>query len=399
MFSVDSASDDLIQLSELIGLIYEGATDPSRWTKDILPCLAQYFQVPDCLLFTPMHAPKDGGYTFMYGRSQELQDRYSSKYQAEDPLVKAALEKNQIVEGNVFLGDDLVPRKQWLESKLYTECYSSHPNIAQVMTSCVFGLETTHSMLSVFTLCRSLQHPDFGEEDLARLRLVLPHISRSLGVMERLRSAELAVASSLAALDRLPSGVLLLDGSGTVTFANRSAQRMLDDGDGLRLRKLSNATGLGDLVAQRDSDSRAISNAISATLRRDPYATPHFSKSVVVPRTSGLASYTLQLSALGDQNEFGGDGGAFAAIIFIADGLQKMDIDPTALQSVYGLTLAETKVAIALLEFSSVKKVANVLGVSPHTVQTHIKQVYAKLGVDTRTRFVKLMLGLASHRS
>lgn len=396
---MDSVSEDLTRLSDLIGLIYEGATDPFRWTKDILPSLAQYFQVPDCLLFTPTHAPKDGGYAFMYGRPQELHDRYTSKYQNEDPLVKAALEKNLIVEGNVMLGDELVPRKQWLESKLYTECFSSHPNIAQVMTSVVFGLENTHSMLSAFTLCRSLHHPDFGEEDVARLRLVLPHISRSLGVMQRLRSAELAVASSLATLDRLPSGVLLLDGSGTVTFANRSAQHMLEVRNGLHLRKLSQATGLGDLVAQSASDSRAINDAISATLRRDPYDTPHFSKSVVVAHSSGLTSYTLQFSALGDQNEFGGNGGAFAAIIFIADGLQKMDIDPTALQSVYGLTVAEARVAIALLEFASAKEVADVMGVSHHTVRTQIRQVYAKLGVDTRTRFFKLMLGLASHRS
>lgn len=396
---MDSVSEDLICFSDLIGLIYEGATDPSRWTKDILPALAQYFRVPDCLLFTPVHAPKDGGYAFLYGRPQELHDRFTSKYQDEEPYIKAALVKNAIFEGNVILGEELVPRKDWLASKVYTDCYSSNPNMAQMMTSCVFGLENTHSMASAFTMCRGLHHPDFSEEDRSRLRLVLPHISRSLGVMQRLRSAELAVASSLAALDRLPSGVLLLDVSGTVTFANRSAQRMLEIGDGLRLRKLSKAAGLGELIAERVSDSRAISDAIKATLRRDPYDTPHFSKSVVVTRTSGLAIYTLQFSALGDQNEFGGDGGAFAAIIFIADGLQMMEIDPTALQSVYGLSRAEVKVAIALVELSTAKEVADVLGVSPHTVRTQIKQVYAKLGVDTRTRFVKLMLGLASHRS
>jgi DNA-binding CsgD family transcriptional regulator len=396
---MDRTNEELTRLSNLIGLIYEGATDPGRWTEDIMPAMAQYIQVPDCILFTPLHTPKDGGYAFMYGRSPEQHDRYTRTHQHEDPYIKVALERNLLVEGNVILGDEVVPRQQWLESAIYKECYSSHPNLGQMMTSIVFGLDSTTVMPVACTFFRGLHHSNFNGQDRARLQLLLPHISRSLGVMQRLRSAELTVATSLAALDRLPSGVLLLDASGTVAFANRSAQHMLEEGDGLRLRKLSHATGLGDLVAERVSDSRAISDAISATVSGDPYAAAHFSQSVTVPRTSGAASYTLQFSALGDHNEFAGGSSAYAAIVFIADGAKEIHVDPAALQRAYGLTLAEARVAIAMLEHVSAKEVADVLEVSPHTVRTQIKKVYAKLGVDTRTRFVKLMLGLASQRA
>jgi DNA-binding CsgD family transcriptional regulator len=65
------------------------------------------------------------------------------------------------------------------------------------------------------------------------------------------------------------------------------------------------------------------------------------------------------------------------------------------LKSVYGLTPAEARVAIALLEGGSARNVADYLNVSPHTVRTQLKQIYAKLGVDTRARFVKLTLELA----
>lgn len=44
---MDSANVELTLLSKLIGLIYEGATPPSRWTKDILPAMAEYIQVPE----------------------------------------------------------------------------------------------------------------------------------------------------------------------------------------------------------------------------------------------------------------------------------------------------------------------------------------------------------------
>jgi DNA-binding CsgD family transcriptional regulator/PAS domain-containing protein len=351
------------------------------------------------MLFTTLHTPQNGGYFFMHGIPQDHVDLYMNKYQREDVWTIAGMEKNLGFEGNIILGEELVPREQLLASKIYKECLSRNQNMAQLMTSIVFGMNSSNSLPTICSLFRGLHHPEFGEEERSRMRLVLPHLSRSLGVMQRLRTAELAVASSQAALDRLPSGVLLLDGSGSVAFANRSAQRMLENGEGLYLRKLYDTTGFGELIAENSACNTAISDAISSTLSRDPRATPHFSTCVTVPHASGLANYTLQFSALGNQSEFGDSNGRYAAVIFIADSAQEVKIDPSALRNTYGLTPAEANVAVALLEFTSAKEVANKLGTSPHTVRSQIRHIYTKLGVDTRARFVKLMLGLASHRS
>lgn len=388
-------NDNLVEFSNLIGLIYEGATDPGRWTKDILPAVAEYLQAPKCALFTPMTMPQDGGLGFIHGMSQKQMELYVTRYQAEDIQTQAIFAKGLVSEGNVILDTDLMPREQLLESSYYKE-YLSLEDQAQLMTTVVFGPDSASGVtVTGCSFFRGIEAPLFSEQDREQLKLLVPHMSRSLGVMQRIRSAELAVATSLAALDRLPNGVLLTDASGTVTFANRSAQNMLEDSDGLRLRKLTDTAGLGDLVAEDVKTSKAIRGAISATLNFDPFATPHFSKCVTVQRNSGMASYALQFSALGRHNEFG----AYAAIIFIADGAQKIDIDPALLQSAYGLTPAEAKVAVALLESSTAQEVAEVLGVSLNTVHTHIKQIYLKLGVDTRARFVKLLLGLATHRA
>lgn len=396
---MDRAKDELTRLGNLIGLIYKGATDPGRWTKDILPAIAEYVEAPACILYSALHTPQNGGYFFLHGITQEHVDHYVHKHFADDVWKIGMAERNLYVTGNVVLGDELIPRAQLLISNFYKECLSRNKNMVQLITGIVFGMDSTTSVPAVCSFFRSSHHSDFDEESRARVRLVLPHLSHSLGVMQRLRSNELAVATSLAALDRLPSGVLLLDGLGAVAFANRSAQHMLEAGNGLRLRKAHHATGLGNLVAESISDSRAISDSIGATLRRDPYVTGHFSECVTVPCASGLASYALQFSALGEQNEFAGGDRAFAAIVFITDGAKKTEVDPAALQRAYGLTFAEARVAVALLEFVSAKDVAGFLKVSQNTVRTQIKTMYAKLGVDTRTRFVKLMLGLAGHRS
>jgi len=396
---MNGRNEDLARLSDLIGLIYEGATDPARWTRDILPAVLEYIDAPACILFTPANTPQNGGYFFLHGIPQEQVDLYMTRYLQEDVWAAATIAKGLVYEGNVILGQELVPRAQLLESRFYQECLSRDENMAQLMTSIVFGLESASAVPTACSFFRGLHHPEFNEDDRARLRLVLPHLSRSLGVMQRLRSAELTVATTLAALDQLPSPVLLLDQSGAVAHANGPAQRLLEEGDGLRLRKLAHTPGLGNLVAEDEEAGRAILEAINATLSRDPYDTPHFSSCVAVPRAAGGAGYAMQFSALGDHNEFGGSTGSYAAIVFIADGAQQLQIDPALLQSAYGLTPAEARVAVVLVESGTVEQVAQTLGTSPNTVRTQIKQIYAKLGVDTRARFVKLMLGLAARRA
>ncbi|HUV98926.1 MAG TPA: LuxR C-terminal-related transcriptional regulator [Gallionella sp.] len=386
---------ELTRLSELIRLIYEGATAPGRWTKDILPAVTDYLQAPAGILHSPLHTPQDGGYSFLYGITQDHVDQYVQKYFDQDLWTIAMTERKIFSTGKVLIGDELVPRTKLLASDFYKECLARNENMVQLVTGCVFGTEITESIPTAYSIFRGSHHPDFTEENRSRMKLLLPHLSCSLGVMQRLRTAELTIATSLNTLDSLPSGILLINDKGQVAFANRSAKRMLEDNDGLSLRKLTHTPDFGELVAESASAREAISEAISSTLARGPYDTSHFSKCIAVPHTSGAGIYTLQLSALEGHNEFGAGNGVYSAIIFIADSTQAVKIDLAALQSAYGLTLAEARVAVALVEASSAKEVADQLGVSTNTVNTQIKQIYSKLCVDTRARFVKLMIGLA----
>lgn len=389
---------DLEQLSEIIGLIYEGSTDPTRWSTTILPAMCAYVQAPGCFLFSPLHTPQLGGYAFTHGINQEFLDLYVNKYQHQDVWTIAALKNNMLLEGTVAIGDDYVPREELLASDFYKECLSVEPNTGQLLGSVIFDGNSTGSVPTACSYTRPLHAPRFGEVERHRQQLLLPHLSRSLGVMQRLRTAELTVATTLASLDRLPSGVLLLDGRGHVAFVNSAARQMIEHDDGLRLRHSASATGLGQIDCASVPAQRAVEAAILAALQRDLYETPHFSRSVLVPRRSGLGNYVLQLSALGNQNEFGGGASGYSAIVFMADSAQKPRVDPDILREIYGLTPAEAKVAITLLEHDSAKDAARVLGVSPATVRSQLQQIYAKLGIDTRTRFVKTMLGLANRQ-
>jgi DNA-binding NarL/FixJ family response regulator len=54
----------------------------------------------------------------------------------------------------------------------------------------------------------------------------------------------------------------------------------------------------------------------------------------------------------------------------------------------YGLTDRETEILQLLTEAKSQKQIARQLGLSPHTVDTHLRNIYAKLYVRSRTAAV-----------
>lgn len=392
---MDCSNEELARLSDLIGLIYEGATDPEHWNV-ILPQVADWVGAEFGLLFTPLHPPEKGGFYFNHRIPESVMHLWSTRWHGQDAMANAVMEKGLFVAGRALLGEEILPYEHMQQAPIYREL--NHPNqIDHFLIGSIFDYNSPNGLPMAINFYRSDQEGAFTPAERERLSILLPHVSRAFGVMVKLRESDYRVAANLSALNRLATGVMLLDVNGTVVFANRSAQRMLEDGDGLCLRKLSHGSGMGNLIAENMAASRAISDAISVTLNRDPYDTPHFFNCVNVPRTSGVASYTLQFSALGE----GGldwDSGSYAAIVFIADGAQEIEVDTALLQSAYGLTAAEAKVAVALVEFGTAEQVADALGTSPNTVRTQIKHIYAKLGVDTRARFVKLMMGLASHR-
>lgn len=72
-------SDELIRLSQLIGLIYDGATDPSRWSSSILPALCEYLKMHRVVIFTPLQTLQMGGYLFSHGYNHGYMEIYINK--------------------------------------------------------------------------------------------------------------------------------------------------------------------------------------------------------------------------------------------------------------------------------------------------------------------------------
>lgn len=391
--TLSASTAELARLGGLIDAIYQGATEPARWNA-ILPEIASWVGARFGLLFTPLHPPEKGGFYFNHGIPESVMQLWGTRWQGEDIMANTVVEHGLFVEGEVLRGEDVVPFEQMQQAPIYREL--NHPNqIDHFLFSAIFGLDSPNGLPTALNFYRSVKEGPFTLEEQARLRIVLPHVSRAFGVMAKLREADFKVAASRCALDRLTSGVLLFDAHGRVVFANRAARNILEEEDGLRLRHRSGDPTLGEIAADRKPSQDALAGAIRDAVSPDILHAAHFSHAVAVPRPSGLQDYTLNFSSLAAHNEFGSGSDAPRAIAFITDSAEPVRLDGELLKKTYGLTPAEIRLAGTLTECQTVEETAERLGISKHTAKSQLKSIYMKTNTNNRAKLMRLLVSLS----
>lgn len=385
--------DEMTRFSALIDRIYQGALHPEIWPV-VLSEVADWMGAPRGSLFTPLLALQDGGFTFDHNLSTESIELWRIKFQHEDLWVNKVTEKGLSFQGNVILDSDLLPEAELFASSFYKDFLALN-DMARLMSGVIFDFASPDTPGTVCAMYRGRDDTPFSEADRARFHLVLPHLSRALGVMYRLRQADFKVAASLAALDQIKAGVLLLGENGETIFANRAAQRMLEEEDGLHLKRLVGNQHC-QLLANDSQTQASIDAAIRSATSRDIMEVDHFAHSIAVPRLSGRTPFALQFSALDEQNEFGAGSDTARAIVFITDAATPLSVSGDSLVRLLGLSPAEARLAVVLCEGISLQEAANRLNISPNTAKTQLKHIYQKTGVDSRASLVRLMIALAT---
>ena len=190
-----------------------------------------------------------------------------------------------------------------------------------------------------------------------------------------------------AVLDHLSAGVALLDRKLHVRFANKAFRAMANDGAlALRGRTLSSAW---------PSSARQFDRMTRSALLGEPGGTmaiphPDDGRLITIRVTPAHGRAFDGLSGLGHSDS--------AAIIFMLDPGRPSTLPPEWIVDAYQLTMAEAQVALEASLGRSVSAIGLRLKVSPNTVKTHLRRVFAKTGVRGQAELVGLIAALRSVR-
>jgi DNA-binding CsgD family transcriptional regulator/PAS domain-containing protein len=357
---------------KLLDLIYDAAADDVLW-PDVIAGIADFTGSVTGGLFGHVISAKRVYFSHMTRFDEDCVQVYRERY-VQNPL-SLYMDKQPI--GALVASDEIIPLTELKKTAYYHDVFRPQ-NISHLV---MIPLENRRGFTAEFNMCRSERQGPFEAAQMATLRRLLPHMRRSTALGYRLEEYRALQRAEAQALDRLSAGVILLDRAARIILVNRAARRLGADTGPLRLRG-------GSIIARDPASSRRLDTLVQAVLRGMPAA------SMGLPHPDDGRLLTLFVCSVRsrDIDRFARlDMRDAAVMIFVFDPAAPGDVPPAWIMDAYGLTMAEARVALCVASAHSVAEIGAQLNISPNTVKTHLRHVFAKTGVNSQAELAGLI--------
>lgn len=187
-------------------------------------------------------------------------------------------------------------------------------------------------------------------------------------------------------LDHFSIGILLLDDAGRILTANTLAQSLVHNG-----QRLGSRTSIFECLTS--ASSQCVAEFIEG-----PKGAPTTAMSV--PHATHGGSLLLLASRLRPKEaaQLGRGLQDAATILFLCDSTRPVALPVAWLMDAFGLTLAEARAALSASSGMTVAGMARQLDLSPNTIKTHLRRVFAKTGTSRQAALTRLLASLAMVR-
>jgi DNA-binding CsgD family transcriptional regulator/PAS domain-containing protein len=348
------------QFSSLIGDIYDAVVDQTLWTG-ALDKAVQFVGAQAVVLLWQNLASTSVELIYAFGIEPHYVDLYVERYVKLDPTT--------------------TPHGEFAKSFFYTEWLEPQGFVDLLQAS--LDKSPTDFVRLFF-----LRQRDSGMVDSSmreRLRLIVPHIRRAALVGQMVDRAAAEAATFGNALDGIGAGLFFVDASGRIVHANTSGEGMLAQG------VLARGTS-GKLASYDASAVQGLDEIFGITESGDADAAP---RGGAVPLTARdgehYVAHVLPLTS-GSRRQAGTSSETIAAV-FVKKAALDMPSPQDIIAKFHKLTPTELRVLFAIVQVGGVPEVAESMGISPSTVKTHLRRLFAKTGSDRQADLVKLVAG------
>ncbi len=368
---------------ELVHSIYDTVGDAVLWPA-VLDRLSDSVGACGSLIF---EIRADGGldvtqHSSWYQRDP-LED-YLATYRAEENRDQAMFLKHSIGHDAI----DIIP-----DSILYDDIaeFRSRPNVGHVLgfgmlhrAACL--LNKDNADVSRFSVQFRADRGPISAEETAVLNGLLPHVAKALELGRPTRRLAAENASLLAAMDRLSTGVALLDPDGILVVANEEMRRQIEAYPTILIQPD------GALAMARPADQVAFRSLMEGAHRHGKFGARPRKEAIPVGHDTFLCIEVAPLDRVQDIGtaRFGG------FIVFSTDTSLPVACNLPALRRAFGLTEAECALVEGIADGLTNTQIAERRGRSVATINVQVKSILSKTGCATRTQFVRMMTGFTT---
>lgn len=364
------------ELLDVVGELYDCAIAPQRWPST-LERLAGVLDCPG--ISVSLQDPRHRRVRLLsnWGFTPEFQQ---AMYQAAsiNPLMPSGW---YMEEDEVYTGVGMLGQEEYYRTRFYREVLQPHGYCDAAMT--VFA--KTSNRFGGLSVPHSLAQGEWSSEQIDTVRTIAPHVRRAVTIGDLLDARTLQQDMLSATLDLLTVGIVLVDAQARIVHANLAGLRQIDKSSALRRD--------GDLLSARDPKAvRDLRDAITLAASGTTINLPR--SGVVVPLTGAdgveLAAWVLPLDT-GLRGELAAPFSA-AAAVFIRELGDTQAFPGELFVKRFGITPAECRVLMMLVQGMSIAEACDALGVSEPTVKTHLSRLFAKTGTSGQPDLMRLAM-------
>ncbi|MCL6263255.1 helix-turn-helix transcriptional regulator [Craterilacuibacter sp. RT1T] len=377
----DDVDKGLDAFSDLLSAIYETAYDHTTWPKAV-GLLRDRLNANFVTLIIRPETSEDAGAMITAGQVFESYSGLRTQYSYPSPFV-------DLVSDKVYTVSDLMREDEWRQSSFYRHFCEDY-GVFHVMAADIRTLDNGEFKIRV---TRPEGGAPFGVADKTALARLLPHLKRALNIQTRSRASESVGLLYTEAVSRMMVATMILDEKGQLLQSNQIASDLLAEGDGLKLYQ-------GKLVASYSTESRELQNLINQSLARQQKpqtadSMPAMVEAMSLSRPSGRVNLGVVVKAV-PSNEWVGGRQRPAVMVYVRDADKKTEVPLKVTQQLFGLTPAESLLAVHLANGLSLEEAAEELGIRHNTARAHLRSIFSKTGVRRQTELVRIMLNSVS---
>ncbi len=289
-----------------------------------------------------------------------------------------------IPSGHVCVSESLCPFGELVTTQIYND-FMKRYGIAHGLFAVA---ENDASGWASVSLYRELASGEFDESGLWIIKALVPHIQRAFKLHFQLSELKAYRGGVEEALNLLAWGVVFLGPAGEVLSMNKAAGELVNAKDGILF-------GAGRLGAAVRSESERLQAMIHGAVETGNGKGASAGGTMLISRRERRP---LSVTVAPLRGFDGGISRQPAAVVFVSDPERNVELPETLLQRCYGLTRAEARLAMVLLEGCSLKEAADRCGVTHNTAKTELKIVFSKTQVKRQGELIRLLVGSAGLR-
>lgn len=371
--------DEMAEHDKLVGLIYDAALEPARWS-DALTVLGKSLGVDACHLVgwqTRTQTDVLGVICDPYWHKALCE--YQAYFGKLDPRRELA---SKLGTGRIFACHHYFDETFVNRSEFYQDFLRPH-GLRYTLASCLYQDDTLEISLGLIRAAECGPYSDTDQERFTRLK---PHIHRAVQLMLRGETLSRKADIAEAALDISPLAVIAVDRHRRPVYANKRAEALLDAGHLLTTRG-------GVLCAVESRQGEQLDVALETTLKtRRP-------RNILLKTcvTNGEEeSFSLTMLHVSEHRLSAVHQSTVLCLIAplsvrrIATGHQLMEM--------FDLTAAEARLARALAQGMRLEDYAVCNDLRLPTVKTQLRGIFAKTATSRQAELVRLITEIPAVR-